>query len=292
MKRFFQLIVKIRLALSIAFIFVCWLPTATWASSIDPGFDLFQTPADGNSTVDLTGVGLGIIPLQGAPELLNPPGNLGNTDTIVERIQGIDPFQQCPPGPHPCTGVIDIELVALSLRSIDPVDLTPLGGPFIGVLSDLYVTLDKDDQFGNLPQPDALDPSIGRMEVTHGGVNGGTFDACLGDILDCANLLGILDGGIFADAIFTILAGDPNNPLDILHNQPAPKVILESACDWSHTAPAGDAHTATYPAGQFYVESCVHTGPHQPIIATPIPAAVWLFGSALGLLGWLKRKAA
>ncbi len=24
----------------------------------------------------------------------------------------------------------------------------------------------------------------------------------------------------------------------------------------------------------------------------PVPAAVWLFGSALGLLGWVRRKAA
>jgi hypothetical protein len=30
--------------------------------------------------------------------------------------------------------------------------------------------------------------------------------------------------------------------------------------------------------------------PHPAAI--PIPAAVWLFGSALGLLGWIRRKAA
>jgi len=26
------------------------------------------------------------------------------------------------------------------------------------------------------------------------------------------------------------------------------------------------------------------------LVAVPVPAAVWLFGSALGLLGWVRRR--
>ena len=34
------------------------------------------------------------------------------------------------------------------------------------------------------------------------------------------------------------------------------------------------------------------TVPLDWVTNVPVPAAVWLFGSALGLLGWMKRKSA
>jgi hypothetical protein len=265
--------------LFIALITVCAQVSITRASSIDPGFDLFHTPGDGGTFVDLSSVGLGVVTLEGAPGLLDPPGNLGNTDTIVSRTQGIDPFQPCPPGPNPCQDTIDIELVALSLTSIDPLDLTPLGGPFIGIFSDLFITIDKDDQFSNLPQPDTLLPSLGSMEVTHELPNGGTFESCFGAIGDCSNGLGVLGGGIFANAIFTVAGGDPNNPLDLFFTALAPQVVLEGRGEWSHTP-------------DFNIESIEHTGPHAPVPAVvPVPAAVWLFGTALiGFVGMSRRR--
>ena len=92
-----------------------------WADAIAPGFDLYVTDPDttfvdfGPSPIpaDFFCPGsnpfVGIVPLQGVPLTPFIPG-LGDTDTIVERLDGIDPFD-VPTG----VDTIDIELVALSL---------------------------------------------------------------------------------------------------------------------------------------------------------------------------------
>ncbi len=71
---------------------------------------------------------VGVIDVEGAPFAAN------GTDTIVQRLQGINPLEVCPT--LPCSDTIDIEIVALSLTSVDPVDLSDLGGPFLGVFAD------------------------------------------------------------------------------------------------------------------------------------------------------------
>jgi hypothetical protein len=76
------------------------------ADAINPGFDLFATTF---ANADLSGAGLGIVSFQGVPL---QPSNLGNTDTIVQRTGSL------PPGG---IGPIPIELVALELKSIQPV---------------------------------------------------------------------------------------------------------------------------------------------------------------------------
>ena len=206
---------------------------------------------------------IGIIDLEG-----NPFGP-GNTDTIVERIQGIDPF------PFPGgLETIDIELVSLSLVSTAPVDLTPLGGPFVGVFADLHTTINKGGIIPGLPQPDLLPPSIGQMTIRHENAGGGTFDSFF---------------DVFANAIFTIVGGDPGNPLDVFFSQVAPQVSLSSTnSTWSHTAPLGDVHNAMFPAGEFYVTGIDHVGPHPVTPATPAPGSLALL--ALGGLFARRRR--
>ena len=128
------------------------------------------------------------------------PVNLGNTDTIIERTQGTgSPFE-----PPSDIDVIDIEIVALHLTSTAPVDLTPLGGPFVGVSADLHTTINRGGVIPGLPQPDALNLSLGLMNVFHTVLNGGFFDACWGNVAQCTAFglggLGQAGGGIFADA--------------------------------------------------------------------------------------------
>jgi uncharacterized repeat protein (TIGR01451 family) len=231
-------------------------------TAIGPGFDLFVT--EPGTSVDLTGVGLGVVPLEGVPL----PG-FTTTDTIVERIQGSgSPFD--PPGD---SVKIDIELVALHLQSVSPVDLTPLGGPFVGVFADLHTTINEGNIIPGLPQPDAIAPSIGEMEIRHdlgpgaGDDFGGTFDSCFGTSGEAGHpgctSIGVAGGGVFADAIFTLPGGDPANPLDVLHSAAAPPIKLSSdGGTWLHVPPPGNARPPSFPAGDFYVVTIPHVGPH------------------------------
>ena len=134
--------------------------TTALATSIGSGFDLF-------ATIPRTFVALGLPPdffgpgsdpFFGEVDLKGDPIGPGNTDTIVERKQGINPFGDGD------TGIIDIEIVELSLTSIDPIPVT--GGAGAG---------DWDVHVGLSPTP-----STGTMTIHHDATTeGGTFDSQL-----------------------------------------------------------------------------------------------------------------
>jgi hypothetical protein len=213
-----------------AVLLMCLISSPAWADPISPGFDLFETPA-GSSSVDLTGMGLGVIPLEGyrppVSALFSPPWNnpaVNDTDTIVQRLAGISPL------PVGGSGTIPIELVALSLQSVAPVNI---GGNFY----DLTVL------GGSLLTPS--DPSpVGNMIVNHTISNGGTFNATL---------------PVHATLTFTQVG----NPLNTF-SQPFAD-IFSSTSVWSHTPRPDDMHAPPFAAaGNFYPGVNPGTGPSDP----------------------------
>lgn len=264
------------------------------ADPILPGFDYFLTPP-GGAAVDL---GFGPIPLEGVPL---PGFTLGLTDTVVARMD--------PGPPEGGTGLIDIELVALHLKSIAPVDFDPGPGFAFG---DLHITIDASDRFftGTTPKPDGTGagpslfdlptvptpPSTGNMEMMHGGPGphtGATMKACFGDPAGCAAMpsgfgigLGVPGGGIYASAFAVIPGGDPALPADWLAPPiPAPPVTLASMGTYVHTAMLLDEY------GGAILSAIMHDGPHPH--TQPVPDSINREGipepssALLTLLGFL-----
>src|SRR6516165_3190137 len=207
------------------FLAVCVLILGTSyapADLIQPGFDLLATDPD-YTFVDLTDMGLGMVPLMGVPF---DTGNIGDTDTIVQRLTGIDPF------PVGGTGMVQIELVALFLMSQNPVIFPD------GTIADMYVTVNRDGDF-NIPVYIFRPPSQGAMQVRHELDDGGTFDSLL---------------NVFGNAILTQVGGDPFDRSQVIFVFQAPPVhLMAMAVDWTHVPPDNYPVDDRYPAGSFYV---------------------------------------
>jgi len=145
----------------------------TYSDPIQPGYDLWTTPPGGAIEnfgsgaepipADFFGPGsdpfFGSVLFQGQPLETHNGQPTGSADTIVQR-----------PGPanlpaNGSTTTIPIEIVALSLTSIDPIVVTYNGGQN-PTLFDVEVTLGPN-------------PSNGSMTVTRNTSKGGTYDATI-----------------------------------------------------------------------------------------------------------------
>ncbi len=201
--------------------------------TVQAGYDLLET--DGNNTsmdfinapipADFFGPGsdpfTSSVPLEGVPFDSFDPGTgavtgLSPTDTIVERLQDA--------GPTGFPDTIDIEIVALELKSVSPITVTFNGGQDPEIW-DLEVQVPPND-------PNQV---IGSMTVRHEGANGGTFDAVL---------------PVKPDLTFTKVS----NPLDVRvldwHLEGLPPIAFQATGEnWCH-----DANPLANPPGQIVIE--------------------------------------
>lgn len=212
------------------------IPNASWAASIDPGFDLLATPA-GGAFLDLPG---------GRLQLMGNPLGPGNTDTIVERLTGL---------PDGGTGIIEAEIVALSLTSISPI---PISGSFFDVFIDL----------------DPAQHSQGRINVTTHDSGGGTFDSFF---------------DVFVEISF-VEVGNPSNTVAMR----AQDRITSTDTRWSHTPTPGYPQNPGLPSGGFYltVAGIQHSGPHPLVVpAVPEPSSLVLYAlSVAAVLRYAGRR--
>jgi hypothetical protein len=219
---------------------------------VHSGFDLFLTapPASFDFTgapnpqvVDFEGDPLGCFDFGDG----NGCVNTGPTDTIVERLDTTLDF----------TGInytIDIEIVALSLVSIDPVDLG-FGAGF----EDIIITLNTSS------------PSIqSTMTLFDGaGVAGseGTFDSTLNFSFDVTGSV----GGFYTTIEQTFNSAGTS----WWHDHQATELTIDGV---NHNLNAGSPDQDFF----LYPGEVLHTGPH-PVVPAPEPTTASLL--ALGLVG-------
>jgi hypothetical protein len=147
---------------------------------IPPGVDLFETPNDSMTVeslftsnplpADFFGPGSdpfdGIIALEGSPLATLPPDTLGPTDVIIKRLEPAVLDE-----PTSIT-TVPIQLIALSLRSTDPITVTYDGG-----------MNPEDWQVDICLSSVAPPPYFGSMTITRHCDSGGSFTAEIYEVL-------------------------------------------------------------------------------------------------------------
>jgi hypothetical protein len=252
----------IKKASSMIILFMLSVSFPVSAVLIMAGSDYLQTTEGTYLDFDFPGSpvpGLGIVDFIGKP--IGP----GNTDTIVKRLDDADLPN------NGDNGTIDIEMVALSLRSVDPVNI---GGTFF----DLGIVLASGF------------PSIGQMVITLDDILGvsGTFESFFDVFFDVELYLA------GTDTLVQTITG-----LDPLH--------LQGSGQWGSNPPPGavilpgtygdlDANLHNAPDPDYYdffiegeiIEEHPGVGVHRAKTATiPEPNVILLF--AFGLFGIAAR---
>ena len=169
------------------------VPESADAANVRLGSDYVQTPA-GNTSFNFGGP-IDTVDFQGRPI----PG-LGLVDTIIERKQDVALVEGTA-----IPGMTPIEIVALSLESVAPVEVN-------GFDYDVFVTLDPNN------------PSTGNMTIRHENLDSDPIQGTWDSVFDLNAL-----------ALFTPLNGGPSIP-----NETISKTFLALNEDWGHKPGPGD----------------------------------------------------
>jgi len=258
---------------AMVFAIVCTLPGGVQALVIEHGLDYFET-LEAGEIMDF-GNGPVLVPFKGHKihdpfDTNNFPDvspTLGKTDTVVERID--DTIDITPLG----SDTIDIEMVALSLQSVAPVEVTP------GSFFDIFVMLDLGADL--LPNTADDTPSMGTMTINLDTTGqGGTYTSLMTLEVD----IFLVAAGINPITIADIVA---NNAMKIDRQI----VMDQNPCAWS-TAPGGTARMPYDGPNFFTVGVCDHHtgGDFHSVKGVPEPATLVLFSAGIGLLGWKRRR--
>jgi hypothetical protein len=173
-------------------------------------------------------------------------------------------------------------------RATFTIELLPIfGGAVFAVTLDGPMTVERSNHVNGGLYNGSVDTEITDMVLTGGGM---TLRAGV-DQGVAATYGGIQQtGDSIADSWFNIFFEIDGTPFGTLHNNDP--YVLEAEIDQIYPAeetiymPPDSAPIALYDGGNTLVG---HATASSHAI-TPIPAAVWLFGSALGGLGWMRRR--
>ncbi|NQZ23997.1 MAG: PEP-CTERM sorting domain-containing protein [Colwellia sp.] len=240
-----------RLLAGIFFFGCLMLPSQAKASLIvESGFDLFTTVTPGTTFGGFEFMGVPLGPF----DFGTGPINVGNTDTIVKRLEQADGG-----GGTSGSDTIDIEIVALQLRSVDIIDLG-------AGLNYYYATLSTTQQ------------SLGKMTINFDNMLGGTFDTSFFDVFFDIRL-GSLSGAIVASNMINL--NSSGNQWG--RNAPTDAVKIPEI---NHMLNGNNTDHDFWSIGVVN-----HDGPHPVITAdVPEPSTLLIFGLGLAVLGISQRK--